>query len=227
MKKYLLISLVILTLFISGCTYKNPDAKKFKEDYESLNGKQNVKGKDYRVITIDEDNSYTYTTIEELNKKIENKESFIAYFGANWCPWCRSMLEVSVRKAHENNIDKIYYIDVRPDNVIDNDLRDIYSKDDDGKIYLSHKGTNAYKKFCNSLKDILKDYKAGDITLEGTEFEGEKRIGAPTYIMVKDGKGVTIINGVSSLQTDAYMDITDEMTKDMEKIFDEFFKRFK
>ena len=227
MKKYLLVSLFILTLIVTGCTYKNPDALKFKEDYESLNGKQNAKGKDYRVITIDENNPYTYTTIEELNKMIENKESFIAYYGANWCPWCRSMLETSIKVAHENNIEKIYYIDVRPDNVIDNDLRDIYSKDEDGKIYLSHKGTGDYKKFCNSLKDILKDYKAGDITLEGTEFEGEKRIGAPTYIMVKDGKGVTIINGTSADQTDAYMDLTDDMIKDMEKIFSEFFKRFK
>ena len=227
MKKYLLLILVVLTLFISGCAYKNPDALKFKEDYESLNGQKNAKGKEYRNITVDEDNPFVFTTVEELNKKIDNKESFIAYFGANWCPWCRSMLATSITKAKENKIEKIYYIDVRPGNDIKKDIRDIYSKDEDGKIYLSHSGTDAYKKFTTTLKDILKDYKAGDVDVKGTEFEGAKRIGAPTFIMVKEGKGVTIVNGTSSLQTDAYMDITEEMQKDMDKIFDDFYKRFK
>ena len=228
-KKLLLMGLILVTITLVGCTYKyvNPDRVKFKEDYESLNGETNNSGKEYRVLGVPTEHPYTYTTVDDLNKMIENKESFIAYFGANWCPWCRSMLLTSINKANEHNIEKIYYVDVRPGNIINNDIRDIYSKDENGKIYLSHRGTDAYKKFTNSLKDILKDYKAGDITLEGTEFEGEKRIGAPTFIMVKNGKGVTITSGVSQEQTDAYMDLNYEIYKDMGKKIDEFFSLYK
>ena len=227
MKKIIAICLSLLILFsLTGCEEVNKDAKKFKEDYEKINGEKNKSGKEYRTITVDEDNPFTYTTVDELNKKIENKESFIVYFGANWCPWCRAMLPTSIKKAKEYNIKTIYYIDVRPDNIIDNDIRDIYSLDDNKEIYLSHEGTEAYHKFTESLKDILKDYKSGDVDVAGTKFEGAKRIGAPTFLLVKDGKGVARENGTSSLLTDPYMELTDEMIKDMEKLFDNFYSQY-
>ncbi len=229
MKKKILVLLLFLLVgcLFTGCEEVNKDAKRFKEDYEKLNGEKNSKGKEYRKITVDENNPYTYTTIEELNKMIDNKESYIVYFGANWCPWCRSMLETSIKKANEHGIKKIYYIDVRPDNVIDNDLRDIYSLDEEGKVYLSHEGTDAYHKFTAATKDVLKDYNAGGVDVKGTEFEGAKRIGAPSFILIKDGKAVTRISGISSLLTDAFAELTPEMITDMEKIFDDFFKLYK
>jgi len=218
MKKVIKIASIFLVLIaLTACKTKdNEDALKFKEDYESLNGVETSReGVYYREITIDEDNPFVYSTIEQINKSIENKESFIVYFGANWCPWCRSVLPTAIEEAKKAEIETIYYIDVRPDNVVDNDLRDIYSLDDNNKIYLSHKGTEAYHKFLEYANDILPDYSSHGVSVEGTEFEGAKRVGAPSFILVKKGTPIERISGVSEAETDPYMELTREILEDM------------
>ena len=229
MKKKLLLIGLLLTIVLTGCTYKyvNPDKTKFKEDYESLNGEAVAADVAYRVLAIPTDHPFTYRTIDDLNEMIENKESFIAYFGSNWDPWCRSMILTAIDKANEHEIEKIYYIDVRPDNIITNDIRDIYTKDESGNIKISHYGNAAYKSFTKSLNYLLKNYESRDISLKGTKYEGEHIIDTSTFIMVKDGKGIAVINGNSSLQTDPYMDLNYEIYKDMDKKFDEFFSLYK
>ena len=87
------------------------DSIKFKEEYESLNGKK-YKNKKIRDVKIEKDNPFVYKTAEEIVDLIENGESFIVYFGFSKCPWCRSMIETFIKTAKENNIDKIYYVDI-------------------------------------------------------------------------------------------------------------------
>ena len=87
------------------------DSIKFKEEYESLNGKK-YKNKKIRDVKIEKDNPFVYKTAEEIVDLIENGESFIVYFGFSKCPWCRSMIETFIKTAKENNIDKIYYVDM-------------------------------------------------------------------------------------------------------------------
>ena len=53
---------------------KNEDAIKFKEEYESFNGKKNDYFA-YRELNIDEENPFVFSTDSEIVEKIENKES--------------------------------------------------------------------------------------------------------------------------------------------------------
>ena len=224
MKKSIKYLLIILTLLLlTGCSKDN---LKFKEDYESLNGKDTNYNTKYRTITIDENNPFIYSDLKQVNKLIEKKKTFIVYFGANWCPWCRSMLPTAIQKAQENNIKKIYYIDVRPDNDDKKEIRDVYDFDKNGKIYLSHKGSNEYHKFLKYADNVLADYNSHGVDVKGTEYEGTKRVGAPNFILIKKGKAVKMEEGISSKQTDPNMELTDEIIKDMEKIFNNLYKEY-
>ena len=229
-KSFVLIVALLCVALLTACTStkkSNEDALKFKSDYESLNGVEtSSEGVYYRELDLDEDNPFVYTTLEEINGKIDNKESFIVYFGANWCPWCRSVLPTAIEEAKDAGIDTIYYIDVRPDNDEENDIRDIYSLDEKKKIYLSHEGTEAYHKFIKTADSILSEYSSHGVDVKGTEFAGAKRVGAPNFIQVKKGKPVVKITGISEEETDPYMELNDEILDDMSEIFSEFFEDF-
>lgn len=226
MKKLgIIIGAIVVMLSLVGCSNKlqNENAMRFKKDYEKLNGVEiKTQGKYYRSINIDIDNPFVYTSLEDINKRIENKESFIVYFGANWCPWCRSVLPTFISLCKEESINTVYYIDVRPDNDTEKDIRDVYSLDKKNKPYISHEGIDAYHKFLEYANDVLADYDN-----HGTKVEGVKRVGAPNFILVKAGVVTKKITGVSEKQTDGYMDLTEEMNEDMKKIFKEFIKEFK
>ncbi len=219
--KLLLFSLVIT--IVSGCTN---NAIKFKNDYESLNGKTNSKGSKYRVITIDEDNPFVYTSLDRINKRIKNKETFIVYFGANWCPWCRSMLPTAIEKSKEMKIDKVYYIDVRPDNDINKDIRDIFDYNENNEIYISHNGTKAYREFLKYADSVLKEYDSHGVSVKNTKYAGSKRVGAPSFILVEKGVVSKLETGVSDLETDPYMELTDDIISDMQNRFDSLYKDY-
>ena len=110
-KKLLFIILGVLLLgVLTGCSNT-----KFKEEYESLNGKENKNGKIHRTITIDKDNPFEYASAEKIVKMIEDKKTFYVYFGDPLCPWCRSVLEKFIEVAKKNNIDKVYYVKIWDD----------------------------------------------------------------------------------------------------------------
>ena len=83
MKKIVSILLiVVLMISVTGCVISNDikDSEKFKEEYESQNGKKSKSGKENRKVSISEDNPFVYTTAEDISKKMDNKETFIVYF---------------------------------------------------------------------------------------------------------------------------------------------------
>ena len=218
MKKVFIVFLVLLTVsgLLTGCTEEEKeDNMRFKEEYESLNGQVSDSDKAYRVIEIPENNPFVYTTCEELVERINNGETFIVYFGANWCPWCRSTLPYFVEGCLNLNIKKVYYVDVRKDYKLKNEIRDVYSYDDNDKIYLSHEGTKGYHDFCALCDSILEEYNSNGVTLDGTEFEGAKRIDAPSFIMIVDGKPFKLIDGLSSRQYDPDMELNSLIIRDM------------
>ena len=119
MKKRILFIFLILMLVLplTGCGNKKDsraDAIKFKEDYESLNKVKKDDGELYRTITIDETNPIVYTTYEEVQEKIANKENFIVYFGYSKSEWCRSVVPYLLEQAKNQGIDRIYYVDITP-----------------------------------------------------------------------------------------------------------------
>ena len=120
MKK--LLALLVLALVLTGCNAPkeiSEDARRFKEEYESLNGVSNGYDGNYRTVKINQDNPFEYATAEDIVRKMKNGESFIVYFGANWCPWCRCVIPFFIEGCAQNKIDKVYYVDVRPDNDLD------------------------------------------------------------------------------------------------------------
>lgn len=221
------IIMIITTLFVSllvvACGSSSSDAKRFKEDYEKLNGVETAKeGVNYRTIEIDEDNPFVYTNLSDVVDMIMNKETFFVYFGANWCPWCRSVLPTAIEEAAKAGVKKIYYVDVRPDNDIEKDIRDIYSLDENGEVYLSHKGEEDYKYFLMYADKVLSTYNS-----HGVKVDDVKRVGAPNFFFVENGVVTTKITGISSKQTDAYMELTDEIKEDMKEAFKKYFDQMK
>ena len=201
----------------------NLDAVKFKEDYESYNGQKNQSGKEYRTINIDKDNPFVYKTEDEIVTMIENKETFVVYFGFNTCPWCRSVIETLIDVSKKENIDKIYYVNVRPEGV---DIRDTITVKEDGTYEKTKEGTKGYIKLLTLLDSVLSDYNLTD--KDGNKIDvKEKRIYAPNVVSIVNGKATKLETGISEKQTDAYMDLTDEMKKETYSKFESVLKQIK
>lgn len=220
MKKYLLTVLTVLcVLFLSGCC--NNDAAKFKEDYESLNGvEQN--GRVHRTVTIDKDNPFVYTTGEDVVKMIENKETFYLYVGDTMCPWCRSAIEMAIKKAKEYGVKKIYYIHIW-DADHNEVFRDKYELQEDGTMKKTVEGTEGYNKLLTYFDSVLSEYNLTDSN--GNKVStGEKRIYAPNFFYVNKGEVKIMVEGTSDKQTDPRQELTEELLNDEAQIFDNYFK---
>ena len=192
------------------------DAVKFKEEYESLNGTKSVNDQEIRSITIDEDNPFIYATEDDIVKMIDNKETFVVYFGFTACPWCRSVLESLVSAAKENNITKIYYVNVL-------DIRDKYELNDKNKAVRTVEGTEGYYALLKRIGSVLDDYSPLSYKTSKNKTKqvkiGEKRIYAPNIVTVKNGEAVSMETGIVDALVDPYMELTDEMTCEMKEIF--------
>lgn len=229
MKKYLKIFLIaFLVLGIFGCNKKTEEEYEptessiaFKKEYEALNGKENASGKAYRVLNIPEANPFEKITAEELIEKIEAGETLYVYFGDPLCPWCRSVLEKAIEVAKKNKVNKIYYIKIWDDegNEV---LRSKYTLNKKNKPELVTPATDDYYKLLTIFKDLLPDYILK--TSDGKEVKiGEKRIFAPNFMYVDNKVAKKLIEGISYLQTDSRQEFTEEILKDEENIFNEFF----
>lgn len=99
MKKVVIIIMSILLLV--GCG--KSDTQKFKEEYEALNGTENLVN-----MSIDTDVEIIYTNAKKTISILENGTGII-YFGFPSCPWCRNALPVLLEVAKEKNL-PIYYM---------------------------------------------------------------------------------------------------------------------
>lgn len=190
----------------------------FKSVYEELNNKKAEKGKKYREISIPEKHPFKTVEAEDIIDMIDDKESFVVYFGFPECPWCRSVLETLMVSARENNISKIYYVNVK-------EIRDEYKFDSDaGDIIKSGNGTEEYKELVEKLDNILEEYEVsnGDEKVD----VGEKRIYAPNIITVVNGEAIGMTSGISKFQKDAYDKLTNQMKVDSKTQFDDLFRIF-
>ena len=207
MKKVFSIFLIfILLLGVSGCGKKEEsDALKFKKEYEALNGEESASGKTIRTVSIDEDNPMLYSTAKEIVEKIENKDTFIVYFGFASCPWCRSMIETLIQSAKDNGVDTIYYVDVYG-------IRDKITVNDSGELERDA-GDKNYMKLLELLDDVLSDYSVEDSSGNSVD-TGEKRIYAPNVVAIVDGVATKLAEGIADGLEDPYAELTDEMKED-------------
>lgn len=219
MKKFRLITILLIgILLFTGCSNKN--ALNFKKDYESINGKEIGENK-YREVSIDKENPFVEVDAEEILEMIEKDETFYVYFGDKKCPWCRSVIEKAIKVSKDYDVKKIYYVSIWDDD-FNEILRDKYKLNDKGKVEKVSDGTDTYNKLLKEFDSLLSDYTLTDNNKNEVKV-GEKRIYAPNFIYVNNGKAVKMTEGISDKQKDAFEELSDEILDDEEKLFKEFF----
>lgn len=192
------------------------DSIKFKEEYEALNGTSDANGTQIRSILIDEDNPIIYANESDILSMMDNKESFVVYFGFTSCPWCRSILTSLISAAKENGITKIYYVDVL-------NIRDKYELNDKNKAVKTVEGSEGYAKLLEALNPVLDDY--SPLTYKDKKNKtkkvkiNEKRIYAPNVVTIKNGTPVALETGIIDTLTDSHMEITDDMKCEIKERF--------
>lgn len=197
----LVMTLVSIILINSKSNQKETDAIKFRNEYQSLNGKaaKNNLYKKHKKITIDEDNPIVYADYNKVFEVLE--DTGIIYFGFAECPWCRTIVPVMLEAANEIGIDKIYYFNQF-------DTRDIKKLEND-KVVTEKEGTSDYYKLLEKLgTEFTEEY-------EGLNDPTVRRIYAPTVIIVKDGKVISSIVGSVASQKDPYLPLTNEQTEEL------------
>lgn len=192
------------------------DAYKFKNEYESVNDQETSSGKKIRNLTIADNNPFVYKTPEELVKMIEDKKTFVVYFGFSTCPWCRSVINSLVDASLEKEVKKIYYVDVK-------EIRDTFELNDNNEAVRTKEGTEAYYKLLELLNPVLQDYSPLTYeTKKGKTKEvkiDEKRIYAPNVVIVKNGEAISLETGIVEELTDPYMELTDEIKCEIKEAF--------
>lgn len=192
------------------------DAYKFKNEYESVNDQETGSGKKIRNLTIADNNPFVYKTPEELVKMIEDKKTFVVYFGFSTCPWCRSVINSLVDASLEKDVKKIYYVDVK-------EIRDKFELNDNNEAVRTKEGTEAYYKLLELLNPVLQDYSPLTYeTKKGKTKEvkiDEKRIYAPNVVIVKNGEAISLETGIVEELTDPYMELTDEIKCEIKEAF--------
>ncbi len=223
----LLYGLLFAALFLSGCTAASSQAaataspNTLMESYEALNGTVNSSGKEYRTIHLPADAPFVEASGEDIVAKADAKETFYVLYSDAMCPWCRSVLETAAACAKENGISTIYVVDLWDEegNEVFRDKVEVK----DGVLQKTVEGTEAYTKTLTLFDSILNEYTVTDTN--GTKYDvGEKRIFAPNFIYVKDGKPIGLTEGISDLQTDPRGELTDEILQDEQKILNTFFQ---
>lgn len=218
-KKILILMVMIVSIFVlTACNSK--DALKFKKEYESLNNTIREKdGKKIRSINIDKNNPMIYKSAGDIINKINNKETFVVYFGFSDCPWCRSILPTLIDVSNNLNIKTIYYVDVK-------NIRDTLALDENNEVITQTKGSNDYYKLIKLLGNVLSNYTLTDDN--GNKIDtGEKRIYAPNIVSVVDGLPTKATTGISERQADGYMKLTDEIINDTYKQIENVMKLVK
>lgn len=221
-KRFIFILFILIGLFvITGCS-NNKDSLKFKEEYESLNGtKTSYSDSNYRSVNISKRNPFVYSTADDILDMINNKETFYVYFGSSYCPWCRSVIEEAINSSIDNKIDKIFYVDIW-DGFHNEILRDTYETDSEGNVRKTKNGTDTYYKLLKKFDNVLEDYTLTDDSSHEVNV-GEKRIFAPNFIYVENGKAKRSTTGISDKQGSSGDKLSKDILRDESKAFDKFF----
>ena len=125
----IILSFVVIAIIITAIVVSR------KEIFHiSNNTKDNERFfKEYPLTEVN--NVFKYATADEA-LEILKSEKAIVYFGFSSCPWCQQYAPILNTVAKENDVDTIYYCDIREDR---------------------KNNTEAYKKLVDLLKGYLED----------------------------------------------------------------------
>lgn len=208
------IAVTIIVLLFTSCKGNSTeefytDAARFKYEYESVNGKIDDHDHKSRIVDISEDNPMVYSSYTDICSRMDAEETFAVYFGFAKCPWCRGCIEALLESASDCGIKTIYYVDVYTS-------RDTYELVGN-ELKMTTEGAEGYELILDKMEAVLPDYTL--INDDNDEiFVGEKRVYAPSLVIVKNGIAIGIASD-SELFTDPYGTITQEIYDDMKTIY--------
>ena len=195
MKKILLV--ILLALCMTGCNDNtvNEDDNNTGNNACSLDSDCDAETADYLIAK-------NQITLEDLYKKIDNKESFVLYMYFDKCPWCKELGPVvsDYVKDNEKLLNMTYSFNVRPDGERDHDYR--YTNDD---------GEFNYPEF-KELYDYIYDF-----------LDEDKKAYVPTLMFVKNGEIVYYHVGTVDSHDASERTMTDEEMTELEGYIKEYY----
>ena len=200
-----LICVLLIVLLASACNDSSvkQEALRFKEEYESLNGKENDSGIDYVNVVIEADHPMVYADIDQLLEVIKNDG--IIYFGFDECPWCRNVLPVLIEAAREKEVSEIYYYDIKG-------IRDELVLNEEGMIEVMKEKSEDYQLIYDALYDSLNIY-------EGLNDDTIKRLYAPSVFFIKEGKVMLMHESTVESQKDPSVMMSDVQQHQLKDIY--------
>ncbi len=204
------------------------DESHFKEEYENLNNTTRSNGNKNKEISIIEDNNITYITIDEAADILDNGSGII-YFGYAADPYSRNAVPVLLNAMDNTSLDNIYYVNIRPNDNEENDLRDIYNLNDKNKAKKTKEASNAYYEVVTSLANYLNEYIL--YTSKGKEVDtGVKRLNTPTVVAIKDGEVIDFHEGTVAdhnlAEDESLRDLTEEESSELLNAYTTLISRY-
>lgn len=191
------------------------EEKKFKEEYETLNGTTRSNGIKNKEVSIMDDNNVKYISLKEA-VDILDAGTGVIYFGYAACPWSRNAVPVLLDAMTSSELDTIYYVNLRPDDDTNKDLRDTYILNSKNKAKKSKDADQAYYDVLLALANELDDYVL--TTDKGKKVNiGEKRLNTPTVVAVKDGVVVGFHEGTVENHKENADQVLPDLTKEQKK----------
>lgn len=163
------------------------DEIKFKNEYEKDNGVELTENYILKTLNIDSDNNVKYVSDDEIVKLLHNGTNVI-YFGWSECNWCRTALPILLKTLKENNVDTLYYYNLKK-------LRDSYENEDEKKSKIYEEIIKVIGTDINTVFD------------ENSTRANEKKVLVPTVVFIKDGNYV----GLHFKTVDSQVNSTDEL----------------
>ena len=195
------------------------DAEKFKQEFEQYNGLTYEDTNDKLIdVEIPNNNPFVYKTGKEIVEIMQSEDAYIL-FGYASCPLTRAAIEVLVETAKEENIDKIYYVDIK-------NMRDEYVPGEGIIPEQTKEGTEAYYEILNIFGSKLdKYYVASDDNFYLFD-TGVTRLLSPTLVAVSKGKVISM----HAELTDDYeenSELTEEEKEELSKDYKDVFESLK
>lgn len=127
---------IIMLIAIGGLAYLSFGQKQISVKEDAMSDAQKF-ATDYQ--NVPEDNRFVYATSEEILELFESGTGLV-FFGFPECPWCQKLAPLVNQAAKQENLDKIYYFNIREARSENDDtyqkivgyLKDYLSKDEDG-----------------------------------------------------------------------------------------------
>ena len=193
-------------------TVENEDGVKFANEYESLNNQEVEDGKKYPKVQIPNDNIIKYASVKDINEVFKTTGDAVVYYGYSTCLYCRNAIQILIDKAHESELDVLYYVDIEK-------VWDEYRLDQNNNIVKTQEETDGYYEMLNYLGDELTyDYKL--ITNDNKEITtGVKRIEVPLVIFITNGQVSSYNKGTLFSQEDPLIEMDDSQKKGLGEIY--------